>query len=361
MFVDAHVHFDGLRHYPQLIADLDRTGADQFCVLVVERYDASPDGFKQAEAVWLKLREPYRAFVFGGLDFTGQFGVSDGEPEVPLVEQVQTLRSMGLDGLKMIGGKPDIRHALGRPLDCPNYSPLFNWLEETSFPVLWHVGDPPEFWSRDEVPRWARDKGWWYEPPVPPKSQIEAEVAAVFERHPRLNLILPHFFFLSDRLDDAARLLELYPSFNLDLAPGVELLHNLSSNHTEARNFFLRFHRRIIFGTDIGLIHHCNSPDRGVMVRRFLETADTFAVPEDPVMTPDDRPGLQGLNLPSTVVSSICSENFYRVVGRREPIALNYSAARSAMQDLFERCCRHGYDTETVKLVLDELALPVCV
>ena len=72
-------------------------------------------------------------------------------------------------------------------------------------------------------------RGWWYEPPIPPKEQIDREIAAVFARHPRLNLILPHFFFLSDQLEKAARLLERYPGFYLDLAPGVEMLHNFTS------------------------------------------------------------------------------------------------------------------------------------
>jgi hypothetical protein len=74
--------------------------------------------------------------------------------------------------------------------------------------ALWHVGDPPEFWSERTVPQWARQRGWWYDDTHPPKSQIDAEIFRVFERHPRLRLILPHFFFMSDRLDDAAELLE---------------------------------------------------------------------------------------------------------------------------------------------------------
>src|ERR1700754_358430 len=105
MFVDAHIHFDSVRHYSRLMSDMRRTGADQFCVLVIERFDRSPRGFKQAEAIWLKLREPERAFVFGGIDYSGLFDGA-GELEVPFVEQLETIRAIGLDGVKLINGKP---------------------------------------------------------------------------------------------------------------------------------------------------------------------------------------------------------------------------------------------------------------
>jgi hypothetical protein len=355
MFVDAHVHFDSVRHHTRLMADMDRTGAGQFCVLVVERFDDSPRGFKQAEAIWLKLREPTRAFLFGGLDYTGLFNGQRSEPEAPLVEQVELIREMGLDGLKLISGKPNVRHAIGRSLDDPVFEPMLGWLEATGFPVLWHVSDPPEFWDKNQVPQWAREKGWWYEANIPARAQIEQEIATVFSRHPNLNLILPHFFFLSNRLDDAAKLLERYPSFYLDLAPGVEMLHNFTKNRDEAHEFFLRFSDRIIFGTDIGLLDHCNSPDRGVMVRRFLETDDIFPVPNDPVMTPDERPDLHSLGLPPDAVEQIASANFYRVVGRTTPLALNAPSVRRAMRELIARSEMHEYDAETAKQVLNEL------
>jgi Amidohydrolase len=355
MFVDAHIHFDSVRHYSRLMSDMRRTGANQFCVLVIERFDRSPRGFKQAEAIWLKLQEPERAFVFGGIDYTGLFDRGDGL-QVPFVEQLETIRAFGMDGVKLISGKPNVRHAIGHALDAPVFEPMFQWLEDTGFPLLWHVGDPPEFWHENQVSRWAREKGWWYESHIPPKSQIDREIETVFARHPGLNLILPHFYFLSDRLEDAARLLERYPRYYLDLAPGVEMLHNFTKNYEQARDFFERFQDRIIFGTDIGLLEHCNSPDRGVMVRRFLETDDIFPVPEDPCMTPDDRPNLHGLALSSRAVEQITSENFYRVVGQRKPRAFEKSALVDALQRLVDSNRRHAYSNETEQLVLDQLA-----
>lgn len=356
MVVDGHIHFDSVRRHQRLIADMDRTGAEQFCALVIERFDASPGVFKQAEAIWLKLREPRRAFVFGGLDYTGLYGDLRGEPEVPLIEQVQTLRAIGFDGLKLISGKPNVRQAVGRPLDDPAFDAMFHWAEETHFPVLWHVSDPPEFWDKNRVPIWAREKGWWYDESVPPQLQIEAEITAMLNRYPSLNLILPHFFFLSDRLDEAAALLEKHPTFNLDLAPGVEMLHNFTSDRPRARDFFVQFASQIVFGTDIGLMEHCSSPDRGLMVRRFLETDDVFPVPDDPAMTPDDRPDLQGLKLPPDVIEQIESRNFHRIVGGTSPRPLDRLAAREAVRALASTDRRRGHDASLPDQLFVELA-----
>jgi predicted TIM-barrel fold metal-dependent hydrolase len=328
MVVDGHIHFDSMRHYDRLMADMKRTGADQFCVLVLDQVAGCLESFKQAEGIWLKLQQPERAFVFGALDFTGVCAGREGEPAVPFVEQLELLRAMGCDGIKSLSGKPNVRHAIGHPLDSGVFEPILRWLEETQFPILWHVNDPPEFWDKNAVPIWAKEKGWWYEGDVPSHAQIDREIRAVFQRHPHLNLILPHFFFLSDRLDDAATLLETYPSFRLDLAPGVEMLHNFTKNRRAARDFFNAFANRIVFGTDIGLGNHCTSPDRGVMVRRFLETDDVFPVPKDPAMTPDVRPDLHGLKLPADVVAKILSTNFHRVVGRETPRSLDKELVR---------------------------------
>jgi len=355
MFVDSHVHFDAVRHHAQMLSDMLRMGAGQFCVLVIERFDANPVGFKQPEAVWMKLTEPARAFVFGGIDYTGIFGGRSTQPDASLVDQCETIRAMGFDGIKLISGKPNVRHAVGHALDSEVFTPMLRWLEQTGFPLLWHVGDPPEFWHEDQVPRWAREKGWWYESHIPPKSQIDREIANVFARHPNLNLILPHFFFLSDRLDDAASLLEKHPRYHFDLAPGVEMLHNFTTNRHRAIEFFEHYSDRIIFGTDIGMLEHSSSPDRGVMLRRFLETGDVFPVPDDPAMTPDDRPALHGLGLSRDAFQRITSQNFHRVLGHTTPRPLDKRTAREAMQQLSERNRKHGYSDDSAQLVLKEL------
>lgn len=318
--IDGHIHVSSRDHYGRLLDDLAHTGASRFAIQVVGRSVHDPEGHCFRYALELKQRIPDRVFIFGGLDFSDLLAGASA-PRVPLVGQARRLYDMGCDGLKLLTGKPDFRKFINHPLDGPMFSPMLDWLEETQFPVLWHVGDPPEFWSEHTVPLWARQRGWWYDSTHPRKEQIDCEIERVFRRHPRLSLTLPHFFFLSDRLDDAARLLDTYPTYCLDLAPGVEMYHNFTANHAAARAFFIRYADRIIFGSDFGM--GCGwARDRGMMIRRFLETDDHFDVPDDPAMAPDDRPQLHGLALPDDVVRKICVENFQRRVGAKpRPLA----------------------------------------
>ena len=325
--LDGHVHCYDAALWPQTLASLRYTGAGQFALLDTGNDDDGGDPERQqlANALRVKRDMPDEAFVFGGLDFTGvsdrareRSGSAADRPSLPasLQQQLQHLIGIGCDGLKLLVGKPDRRKRLGVPLDDPGLEPMLALAESAQFPVLWHVGDPPEFWSEQTVPQWARARGWWYDATHAAKSQIDGEMARVFARHPRLRLILPHFFFLSDRLDDAAALLEKYPAFMLDLAPGVEMFHNFSARRYDARTFFIRFADRIIFGSDFGL--RCGwGCDRGMMIRRFLETADEFEVPDDPAMTPDERPPIKGIAPPREALRLIYADNFRRVVGQR--------------------------------------------
>jgi predicted TIM-barrel fold metal-dependent hydrolase len=332
MIVDGHVHFGGIDLYDKMMADMARGGFDRFCIQVSPRVTRE-SGFTLADAVWFKHRHPDRVYVFGGLDYSGMSG-GTGRPEMPLLDQLERLRAVGCDGLKMLSGKPTVRRDLGWALDDAVFEPLLSRLEETGFPVLWHVGDPPEFWNPDAVPLWAKRHRWWYDETCPPKEQIDREIANVFSRHPKLNLILPHFFFLSQDLPAAAALLEAHPSYHLDLAPGVEMYHTFTANYAAAREFFLRWADRILLGTDIGLGNHGNGPLRGWMVRHWLETDDVFDVPDDPFMTPDDRPGIRGIHLPAEALEKIESANFHRIVGADRPRALDRDAAVALLEAL---------------------------
>ncbi|HUS91658.1 MAG TPA: amidohydrolase family protein [Phycisphaerae bacterium] len=327
MIVDCHVHFDGVGLYDQMIEDQRRTGVDRFNIVITPQTHRRQGPDRLAAALWVKRKHPDSVYVFGNLDYSGLFEPGADAPAVPLVEQLDRLIDLGCDGLKMLCGKPDTRKEIGRALDGELYEPLLGRLEETQFPLLWHIGDPPEFWSPDTVPLWAKQQKWWYDESTPPKAQIDREALGAFARHPKLRVILAHFFFLSDDLSAAERFLEEHPNICLDLAPGVEMYHNFTRQHAAARELFLRHADRILYGTDIGAGRHCTGPKRGWMVRHWLETDDEFDVPDDPLMTPDERPALKGIALPADALEKIYAANFHRVLRRDTPRPLNGTAA----------------------------------
>ncbi|MCL2645756.1 MAG: amidohydrolase [Phycisphaerales bacterium] len=333
MIIDCHNHFDGPHAHDGLMANMKHTGSDQINILIYEQQNTNPDALRNDAALWLKLKHPDRVYIFAGLDGTGLFNKGPA-PETPFTTQLQNLIDCGCDGLKLLIGKPDARKFYGHPLDSAVYNPLLDMLESTGFPVLWHVADPPEFWSEQTVPLWAKLNRWWYDETYPTKATIDREIAAVLDAHPKLNVILPHFFFLSDRLEEATEVLKRHPNVFFDLAPGVEMYHNFTANHAASRQFFIDHADRIVFGTDIGMGSNSTGPERGPMIRRFLETDDRFQVPDDPYMTPDPRPDLHGLKLPKDALDQILYRNFQRVVKSDRPRPLNKNAVKKTLQTL---------------------------
>jgi hypothetical protein len=140
----------------------------------------------------------------------------------------------------------------------------------------------------------------------------------VLERHPHLVVMFAHFYFLSADLPRATELLETFENVNLDLAPGIEYLYNMSRDAGETREFFIRWADRIVFGTDIS--HDMTDPEsiaRCGIITRWLETDDEYRVPPEVDMllgAPED--GLmRGLALPDEVLEKIYHANYERIAG----------------------------------------------
>jgi predicted TIM-barrel fold metal-dependent hydrolase len=308
--IDCHTHFGG-RDLDAIDAMLEKEaagGVDQVSILITSfpgRVNANPEG------IYAKARHPDKIYLFAGLDYSAVAKDVDHRWTYSLAQQVDRLLAMGCDGVKMLNGKPNYRKTSGLALDCVVYDDYFARLQETGFPVLWHVNDPEEFWDPDQAPEWARGPGWLYDESFPTKESIYAECERVLEKHPKLTITFAHFYFLSDDLPRAAAFLDRYPNVCFDLAPGIEMLHNFTKRPDEARDFFIKYQDRIVFGTDF-------SPDglasRIWVVRNFLETDEEFHVPtDDRLFWPDHRTMIRGIALPEEVLRKVYSDNFQRV------------------------------------------------
>jgi len=308
--VDCHTHVGGenLDAIDDMLDALKSGGIDQACALVTSfpgRINAAPEG------LYAKAKHPEAVYLFLGLDYTAIARHVDHRLTYSLVAQIDRYRALGCDGIKMLNGKPNYRKSAGLALDSVIYDEYFAHLEKTGFPVLWHVNDPEEFWDPAAAPEWAKGPGWLYDETFPTSESIYAECERVLEKYPKLTIIFAHFYFLSDDLPRAAALLDRYPNVSFDLAPGIEMLHNFTKRPAEARDFFIKYQDRIVFGTDFA--------PRGLqsriwVVRNFLETEEEFHVPTDErLFWPDHRTMIRGIALPGEVLSKIYAENFQRL------------------------------------------------
>ncbi len=317
--IDCHTHFGGedLNAIDGMLEQEAASGVSQIAILISSfpgRVNANPEG------LYAKARHQEKVYLFAGLDYSAIAKDVDHRWTYSLAQQVDRLAAMGCDGIKMLNGKPNYRRSSGLALDCVIYDDYFARLEECGFPVLWHVNDPEEFWNPDEAPEWAKGPGWLYDEKAPTKESIYEECERVLERHPKLNIMFAHFYFLSDDLARAGAMLDRYPNVCFDLAPGIEMLYNFTKRPDEAREFFVKYQDRIVFGTDFG---PGGRDSRLWVVRNFLETEEEFHVPTDErLFWPDHRTMIQGIALPEEVLKKMYGGNFRRQVSA-QPSALN--------------------------------------
>jgi hypothetical protein len=289
------------------------------------------------DALFVKAHHPQRTYVFGGMDVSPLFMMPDkcGEMFAAYVDQ---LLDMGCDGIKMIEGKPDMRKRLPiPPFDSPTYEPYWTMVEERGVPIVFHVNDPEEFWDAEKIPDWATEQGWFYGDGSFINNEDQyTEVINVLERHPNLKVIFAHFFFLSAQLPRLSELLERFPHMSVDLTPGIEMYHNFGRDTQAARDFFLKYQERILFGTDVGAKALLSTPEMGIeadesavrvqVVRRFLEEEGPFELDVEAGFLFGKFGGpFQGIGLPEDVLKKIYFGNFERLAGS-QPRALNPSA-----------------------------------
>jgi predicted TIM-barrel fold metal-dependent hydrolase len=342
--IDGHIHYGHPSFMPGLMKILDRLRIPRLNVVCTphqSRLSLVPD------ALHLKAHYPDRVYVFGGLDISALFVAPEQAGSI-FADYVDTLLALGCDGVKMIEGKPDIRRMLPIPsFDSQVYAPYWARLVERKVPLIFHVNDPEEFWDPVRIPDWARERGWFYGDADTIDNETQyAEVLNVLERYPDLNVIFAHFFFLSAQLPRLAEILDRYPNVCVDLTPGIEMYHSFSAAPDTAREFFLKYQDRIVYGTDIGAKALLATPEEGIemgesqarayVVRAFLETESEFWIPEgNGFLFGHQETPFRGIALPRPVLEKIYAKNFERIAGSRprdlDPAAIVAECERLTM------------------------------
>jgi hypothetical protein len=340
--IDSHVHFAWPVSFESLTDILKKTGADAVCLAALpgtSRLDPTPD------LLCYKLLHPDTVFAFGCLDVT-VYEIDPAHCGRRFVQRAKKLMHMGCDGIKMLEGKPTLRRRFSIPdFDCPAWEPFWAYAERKQIPLLWHVNDPEQFWNPDAVPAYAKNSGWGYGPEDVNNEAQYQQVWNVLLRHPRLNLTLPHLFFLSAQLPRLTQWMERFPRLRVDLTPGIELYENLSRTPEETRTFFAQFSNRIQYGTDIGgravlketvaVLNEQECLRRVEVMGHFLRgegereiTADgNYLIGSLPFM-------LAGMGFDEILLSKIERENFLSFVGRDVPRKVDVFALKRHLLQL---------------------------
>lgn len=320
---DIHVHmsepeYEKCEKFLDLMAEQDVTD------LALQALSYHSVAYNVAMLYWKNTYKKIRIAAFGmphNLDFYRN---------IPFELQAKALIDMGCDGIKLMFD-PGTRKKLGYGINNIRYEKMFTYLEENNIPVLIHVNDPEEYWIPRELSDTAKQRGWGYfEEGFLSKQEIYDETFKMLDRHPRLRVTFAHFFFLSNFIDEATRVMETYPNVNFDLTPGWEMFLGFSKDIDAWQAFFEKYSDRILYGTDSNNYKDIN-PQIHQLVRMGISHDKTeFIMPAYRALP------IKGLDLSEETLDKIIHKNYVKFVGEPKPVdmATVCAAAHRVITDI---------------------------
>ena len=322
MITDAHVHCSPEISPSELAAFLTETGTDRAVIQAVshsKRISLIPI------ALEMKRLFPERFWVFGAPDRTAYYTAGDNLG-IAQRDFIKNAVSLGMDGVKLLEGKPQMRKALPIPdFDSSCWEPFWEYIEEEQLPVMWHVNDPETNWGKGASP-WLIKQGWAYDESFINNEEQYRQVLEVMRRHPDMRVIFAHFFFMSAQLDRLSGILDSYGNVMVDLTPGIEMYENFSLKPSDTAQFFEKYQDRICYGTDIGgrciltnegqAFNRKECLRRPEIVREFLTGEEERVISSDGDFLIDRSPFLmKPLGLKGERLEKIMNGNIERQIG----------------------------------------------
>ena len=204
------------------------------------------------------------------------------------------------------------------PVDDERLAPIWERAGQLGIPVLIHVSDPIGFFQpidehNEHYLTLQEFPGWSFLGSHFTKWDLLAQRNRMIARHPRTTFLLPHVANLPEDLASVGELLDSHPNVVIDFSARID---ELGRQPYTAREFFLRYQDRILFGLDMPV-----SPEAYRCYFRLLETRDEhFDYPDYigrfGVYT---RWKLYGLGLPEEVLRKVYYENAARILKLQSP------------------------------------------
>ncbi len=256
----------------------------------------------------MKGRYPDRFVVFANLDFKGIDAPDWGTKSAAQLEEDVRNGAQGLKFFKNFG--MEVKYASGERMhvDDPKLDPVFEVCARFKLPVLIHTAEPAAFFEPIDKynERWLELKQFpgRARPPekFPSWDTLMNEQHNLFARHPKVTFINAHLGWLGGNLAELGRLMDRLPNMNTEIAA---VLAELGRQPRTAREFFIKYQDRILFGKDIW------EPSEYHTYFRVLETADEYF--------PYYRKrhafwSMYGMDLPDEVLRKLYYKNAIRII-----------------------------------------------
>jgi predicted TIM-barrel fold metal-dependent hydrolase len=256
---------------------------------------------------------PKRFATYGWMDWSDVQAPGFFKHSVERLEQLIEHGACGLKIWKDLGTKVlDADDCLLR-IDDERLDPLYEKAAELRVPIMYHIADPDAFFrpidaTNERYEELAAHPEWSYYGSHFGKLELLAQRDRVIARHPNTTFVGAHVAEHPEDLAYVSNLLDRNPNLHVDIGARCA---ELGRQPYTAREFFLKYADRILFGTD--LIPEIN------MYRlhyRFLETRDEyFEYPSH--ASRQGRWNIYGLFLPDDVLRKVYRQNAINLLDKR--------------------------------------------
>jgi len=304
-FVDVHGHPRGMgspERIDGLVKEMDALNMQTMVNLDGRWGDALKKTIDH-----MRGRHPDRFVVFCNLDFNGMDDPKWGKRAAAQLEADVAAGASGLKIYKNLG--MDVKDSRGRVhVDDPRLDPVMEACARLKIPVLIHTADPALFWQPQDKTneRWLELKempGRARSPEkYPPWETIIAEQHRLFRRHPKTNFINAHLGWYGNNLGELGRLMDEMPNMYTEIGA---VLAELGRQPRFARQWFIRYQNRVLFGKDT-----YNQTEYHTYFR-VLETADEYF---DYYRRRHAFWQMYGLDLPDEVLKKLYYKNALRLI-----------------------------------------------
>jgi uncharacterized protein len=259
--VDSHNHttINAQTNIDQLIKEMDELNLR---VLVNLSGGSNPDDVKQKVDFLRSGKYPNRFRVFANVSWNNADAPGWAEKAVANLEAavkngaigLKIAKGLGLDNVKSDGSRLHV--------DDPALKPVWDLCARLNIPVIIHTAEPQEFFSPLDMhnERWLelalfpdrRNDSAGKPPtekygPLPTFEDLMGERDRMYKANPKTRYIGAHFNWYGNNLARAAKQLDETP--NLVLEVGA-VLYDFGRQPRAAREFFIKYQDRILFGKD---------------------------------------------------------------------------------------------------------------
>ena len=321
--VDVHIHPRyKLRSVPEQLDEFVRVMDQQniaVCVSLDGRLGEELEEHKRY--LWTKYRD--RFVIFANIDWRGDGQEDDpsswachrpdfGRRMAGALADAKRRGAVGLKVFKRLG--LEYRNPDGSliAVDDPRWDPIWEACGKLDMPVLIHTADPVAFFEPIDRfnERWEelhRHPEWSFAgADFPAHDQLLAARNRVIARHPETTFIGAHVANYPENLARVGQWLDVYPNLHVEIAARIA---ELGRQPFSAREFFLKYADRILFGTD-----GPRPPSRLIPHWRMLETRDEYFTYAENQYPPQGLWNIYGLDLPDDVLRKVYAGNARRLI-----------------------------------------------